>query len=91
MSPQALQREGEQRQRVLVGNVLDQHIDQSELDLDAVAARRLLDHAIEAKGLHRAQIERAGFEAPKAAMRLQLRKAVGADRAGDQPLAGGRR
>jgi hypothetical protein len=66
-------------------------IDQGGLDLDAVAARRLLDHAVEAKGLHRAQIERTGFEAAKAAMRLQLRKAVGAHRAGHQPLAGGRR
>ena len=64
-----------------------ERIDKNSVDLDAVALCGLLDHTVEAKDRDCAQVVSAGPQVLEAAVALELRKTVGADRESELPPA----
>jgi hypothetical protein len=82
-----LQCERQQRQGVVLWRIVHQRIDKAGIDRDAVAVGRLLDHTFETEHWDCAQVVAARVEVLEAAMALQFREAVGADREGELPSA----
>ena len=77
LSPETLQAEREQRQRIFPRRILNHCGDQCWIDTDAITLSRLLDDPDELKRGYRAKVVYAPFQILKAIIVLQLGKRVG--------------